>query len=120
MIGVPALAYTVYARPEQGGTLTYLQVVAGYVIARVVIIAACSSRRYFKGELVTAYELLARRFGPATKHFAASLFVVMRAMADGVRVLRRLAGAGGHPRVQPPWPAAPLALVDHPAWACSR
>jgi len=85
MIGVPALAYTVYARPEQGGTMTYLQVVAGYVIARVVI-SLLFIPAYFKGEMVTAYELLARRFGPATKHFAASLFVVMRALADGVRV----------------------------------
>src|SRR5437763_13430618 len=30
LIGVPALAYASYARPEQGGTLTYLQVLAGY------------------------------------------------------------------------------------------
>ena len=41
---------------------------------------------YFQGELLTAYELLARRFGAATKHFAASLFLVMRALAEGVRV----------------------------------
>ncbi len=85
MIGVPALAYTVYARPEQGGTLTYLQVVIGYVIARVII-SFLFIPAYFQGDLLTAYELLSRRFGAATKHFAASLFVVMRALADGVRV----------------------------------
>ena len=33
LIGVPALAYGTYARPEQGGTLTYLQVLIGYIIA---------------------------------------------------------------------------------------
>ena len=36
--------------------------------------------------MLTAYELLNRRFGPRAKHFAASLFLVMRALAEGVRV----------------------------------
>src|SRR6516165_2400844 len=85
LIGVPALAYTVYARPEDGGSFTYLQVVAGYIIARFVI-SWLFIPAYFKGDLVTAYELLNRRFGPGSKHFAASLFLVMRAMAEGVRV----------------------------------
>jgi solute:Na+ symporter, SSS family len=85
LIGVPALAYTVYARPEQGGAFTYLQVVIGYVVARFVI-SVLFIPAYFQGELLTAYELLARRFGAATKHFAASLFLGMRALAEGVRV----------------------------------
>ncbi len=37
LIGVPALAYATYAHPEQGGTLTYLQVVLGYIVARFII-----------------------------------------------------------------------------------
>ncbi|PYT03057.1 MAG: sodium:solute symporter, partial [Acidobacteria bacterium] len=41
---------------------------------------------YFKGDLLTAYELLKKRFGTKTKNFAASLFLVMRALAEGVRV----------------------------------
>jgi SSS family solute:Na+ symporter len=85
LIGVPALAYSAYARPEQGGSLTYLQVVAGYVVARVII-SFLFIPAYFQGELLTAYELLSRRFGSATKHFAASLFLTMRALAEGVRV----------------------------------
>jgi SSS family solute:Na+ symporter len=85
LIGVPALAYTVYARPEEGGSFTYLQVVAGYIVARFVI-SALFIPAYFKGEMLTAYELLNRRFGPRAKHVAASLFLVMRALAEGVRV----------------------------------
>ncbi len=85
LIGVPALAYTVYARPEQGGTFTYLQVVFGYVVARLII-SVLFIPAYFQGDLLTAYALLARRFGAATKHFAASLFLTMRALAEGVRV----------------------------------
>ncbi|RPJ81383.1 MAG: hypothetical protein EHM13_10515, partial [Acidobacteria bacterium] len=85
LIGVPAIAYTVYARPELGGSLTYLQVVLGYIVARVII-AFLFIPAYFQGEMLTAYELLRRRFGTRAKHFAASLFVVTRAFADGVRV----------------------------------
>src|SRR5437868_5749206 len=85
LIGVPALAYTLYARPEQGGSLTYLQVVFGYIVARFII-SLLFIPAYFKGELLTAYELLKQRFGPQTKNFAASLFLIMRALAEGVRV----------------------------------
>src|SRR5581483_6556941 len=62
LIGVPALAYATYSRPEQGGSFTYLQVVAGYVIARFVI-SWLFVPAYFEGEMLTAYELLNRRFG---------------------------------------------------------
>jgi len=85
LIGVPALAYSTVARPEQGGSFTYLQVVAGYIVARFVI-SALFIPAYFQGDMLTAYELLNRRFGPQAKHFAASLFLVMRALAEGVRV----------------------------------
>jgi SSS family transporter len=85
LIGVPALAYTVYARPEQGGSFTYLQVVAGYIVARFVI-SWLFIPAYFQGDMLTAYELLNRRFGSRAKHFAASLFLLMRALAEGVRV----------------------------------
>jgi SSS family transporter len=85
LIGIPALAYSAYAHPEQGGTLTYLQVVLGYILGRIVI-SLLFVPHYFKGELLTAYELLHRRFGERTKHFTASLFLVMRALAEGVRV----------------------------------
>src|SRR5437773_5871479 len=85
LIGVPALAYSSYARPEQGGSLTYLQVVAGYIVARFII-SWLFIPAYFQGDMLTAYELLNRRFGPHAKHFAASLFLIMRALAEGVRV----------------------------------
>jgi SSS family solute:Na+ symporter len=85
LIGVPALAYATYARPEQGGTLTYLQVLIGYVIGRFII-ARLFLPSYFRGDLLTAYALLERRFGAAARHVAASLFLIMRALAEGVRV----------------------------------
>ena len=85
LVGVPAIAFATYARPEQGGSLTYLQVVAGYIVARVLI-SWLFIPQYFTGRLLTAYELLNRRFGTAAKHVTASLFLVMRPLAEGVRV----------------------------------
>lgn len=85
LIGVPALAYGHFARPEQGGTLTYLQVLIGYIVGRFVI-ARLFLPSYFRGELLTAYALLESRFGAATRRVAAALFLVMRALAEGVRV----------------------------------
>lgn len=85
LIGVPALAYANYARPEQGGNFTYLQVVLGYIVARIII-SLVFIPAYFRGNLLTAYELLKNRFGTKTKNFAASLFLVMRALAEGVRI----------------------------------
>src|SRR5947207_3173372 len=63
----------------------YLQVVLGYIIARVVI-ALIFIPAYFRGDLLTAYELLKQRFGPHTKNFAASLFLGMRAIGEGIRI----------------------------------
>ena len=85
LVGVPAIAFATYARPEQGGTLTYLQVVVGYIVARIVI-SVLLIPAYFSGQMLTAYELLNRRFGPTAKHVTASLFLVMRPLAEGVRV----------------------------------
>jgi solute:Na+ symporter, SSS family len=85
LIGVPAIAYAAYARPELGGNFTYLQVALGYIIARFII-SLLFIPAYFRGNLLTAYELLSRRFGPKAKNFAASLFLVMRAIGEGIRI----------------------------------
>src|SRR2546421_833226 len=85
LIGVPALAYASYARPELGGNFAYLQVVLGYIVARFII-SLLFIPAYFRGNLLTAYELLKRRFGPKSKNFAASLFLCMRAIGEGIRV----------------------------------
>src|SRR5437016_9532342 len=85
LIGVPALVYASYAHPEQGGSFTYIQVVVGYFVGKLII-SAILLPAYFARDLLTAYALLERRFGAATKHFAASLFLIMRALAEGVRV----------------------------------
>ncbi len=42
--------------------------------------------RYFAGEMLTAYQLIDRRFGPSLHKVTAGLFLLTRAAAEGVRV----------------------------------
>jgi solute:Na+ symporter, SSS family len=78
IIGTPGIAY--------GGDLSFLQLVMGYMVGRIFI-SLVLIPAYFKGEMYTAYELMQRRFGPTIKHATASMFLVTRALAEGVRVL---------------------------------
>ncbi len=65
--------------------LGFLQLVFGYLVARVVV-AAVLIPRYFAGEIYTAYELIEQRFGRSLRFVTATLFLVTRALAEGVRV----------------------------------
>lgn len=77
IIGTPAIAF--------GGDLTFLQLVMGYLVGRVFICLVLIPA-YFKGQMYTAYELMQRRFGATVKHATASMFLITRALAEGVRV----------------------------------
>ena len=77
IISIPGLAYD--------SNLTFLQVVIGYVIGRVII-SFVLLPQYFRGDLYTAYQLIERRFGPTLRTVTAGLFLLTRAAAEGVRV----------------------------------
>jgi solute:Na+ symporter, SSS family len=77
IISIPGLAYDT--------NLTFLQVIMGYVVGRVVI-SFVLLPHYFRGDLFTAYELIERRFGPGLRSLTAGLFLLTRAAAEGVRV----------------------------------
>jgi SSS family transporter len=79
-ISVPVIAFA------RGGNFQFLQLVFGYLLGRIVI-SILFIPSYFRGELLTVYQLLDRRFGGKIKMLAASLFVVMRNIADGIRLL---------------------------------
>src|SRR3954463_9246899 len=79
-ISVPGVAFA------RGGNFQFLQLVFGYMLGRVVI-SFLFIPSYFRGELLTVYQLLERRFGGRIKMLAAALFVVMRNIADGIRLL---------------------------------
>jgi SSS family solute:Na+ symporter len=77
IVGTPALAFS--------GNMGFLQIVLGYLLARIVI-SFLFLPQYFRGEMFTAYELMRRRFGERIRKLTASIFLVTRALAEGVRV----------------------------------
>jgi len=77
IIGTPGLAFA--------GDFGFLQIVFGYMIGRVVV-ALLFLPRYFQGEMLTAYQLIDRRFGRTLYKVTAGLFLLTRAAAEGVRV----------------------------------
>jgi SSS family solute:Na+ symporter len=81
-ISTPGLSY---GNAPGFGNLGFLQVVAGYILGRVVV-ATVLLPRYFEGNLVTAYALLETRFGLGARRFTSIVFMVTRALADSVRV----------------------------------
>ena len=83
-ISVPAFAFAANARGE-GGNFSFMQLVVGYMIGRLVIVALFIPL-YFRGELFTVYQVLDKRFGGSVKRTAASLFLVTRSLADGIRL----------------------------------
>jgi SSS family transporter len=76
-ISVPGVAFT--------GNLTFLQLVMGYMIGRIVVCIVFVPA-YFRGELLTVYQILGTRFGGGVKRLAAGLFLATRSLADGVRL----------------------------------
>jgi SSS family transporter len=77
IIGTPAIAYA--------GNLTFIQLVVGYLIGRVLI-SLLLLPGYFRGQFLTAYALIEKRFGEKMRAVAASTFLITRAVAEGVRV----------------------------------
>src|SRR5580692_4698553 len=77
IISVPGLAYE--------GDFRFLQLVIGYIIGRIIV-AVLLVPHYFRGDLITAYQLIERRFGNRLRSLTAALFLITRAAAEGVRV----------------------------------
>jgi SSS family solute:Na+ symporter len=77
VISIPGIAY--------GKDFRFLQLVIGYLIGRVVV-SFVFIPQYFRGELVTAYQLMERRFGQKLRTLTAGMFLLTRAAAEGVRV----------------------------------
>ena len=79
------------------GNMTFLQLALGYILARIVVTTVLLPS-YFRGQILTAYQVLEKRFGGATQKAASVLFLVTRTLASGLRlylaavVLRTLTG----------------------------
>jgi SSS family solute:Na+ symporter len=79
-LSVPGLAFN-----PKGGNLTFLQLAFGYIIGRILI-AWLLLPSYLRGDLLSAYQLLRQRFNPAVQRTASGIFLVTRAVADGLRL----------------------------------
>ena len=77
IIGTPSIAYA--------GNLTFIQLVFGYIVGRFLI-SLLFLPGYFRGEFLTAYALIEKRFGTKMRAVAALTFLGTRTLAEGVRV----------------------------------
>src|SRR5580692_12334337 len=62
IIGTPAIAFA--------GNLTFLQLVFGYLVGRILV-TLFFLPGYFRGEFLTAYAVIEKRFGPRMRAVAA-------------------------------------------------
>lgn len=76
-ISIPAVSYQ--------SDMTFIQIVFGYVVGRLVV-AALMIPAYYKGEMTTAYHFLGDRFGKSMRKTASVTFMITRLLADGVRL----------------------------------
>lgn len=76
-ISIPAVSYQ--------GDLTFIQLVLGYALGRVVV-ALFMIPAYYRGTIETAYQFLGDRFGQKMRSIAGLTFMATRLLADGVRL----------------------------------
>jgi len=78
VLSVPGEAY--------GATgMKFLQIALGYIVGRAIIVYVLLPL-YFRGKLLTAYEVLNDRFGGLTRQAASLLFLIGRNLGDGLRL----------------------------------
>ncbi len=78
-LSVPGIAFA------SDGDLRFLQIALGLICGRVIV-AMVLLPLYFRGKIFSAYEVLDRRFGGATKQVASLMFLLARNLGDGLRL----------------------------------
>lgn len=81
-------AGTFFGAPGEGYALknfTYIQLIVGYLLARVVV-SAVFIPAYYRHNVVSIYEFLGQRFGPRTRRLTSAIFLVTRTLASGTRL----------------------------------
>lgn len=79
-LSVPGKSYV-----TPGGNLCLMQVACGYILGRAVA-AYLLVPQYFRGSLLTAYQLLESRAGRETRWLASLMFIVARTIGDALRL----------------------------------
>jgi solute:Na+ symporter, SSS family len=78
-LSVPGKSYVA------GGNFSFLQLALGYIVGRLAIVVFLLPG-YFRGEMLSAYQVLEQRFGLSTRRLASLVFLVTRNIADGLRL----------------------------------
>lgn len=100
VLSIPGVGY--------GSTgMKWLQLAFGFVLGRIFVVRVLLPL-YFRGKLLTAYQVLDQRFGTATKLTASLLFLVTRNVGDGLRLF--LAGMVIHTLLDWPFTASVLLM----------
>ena len=79
-LSVPGLAFA-----PDGGNLTFLQLAFGYALGRIVV-AWLLLPGYLGGNFLSAYQLLRQKFSTSVQRTASAIFLLTRAIADGLRL----------------------------------
>ena len=77
LVSLPGFAF--------GTDLTFLQLVFWYLVGRIIV-TLLFIPGYFRGEYLSAYQVVAERFGDGVGRLAASIFLATRNLADGFRL----------------------------------
>lgn len=88
IIAAETSAATFIGTPGEGYKLvnyTYLQLVFGLIIGRVIV-AFVFLKPFYDNNVFSIYEYLEHRFGPGTRRAASSIFLVTRVLASGARL----------------------------------
>jgi SSS family transporter len=81
-------AGTFFGAPGEGYALrnfTYVQLMLGYLLARIVV-SAVFIPAYYRHGVVSIYEFLGTRFGPVTHRLSSGVFLITRLLASGTRL----------------------------------
>jgi solute:Na+ symporter, SSS family len=78
-LSIPGVVYAA------NGNFSFLQLAIGFVLGRFIVIAWLMPR-FFRGEILTAYDVLHQRFGGLTQRTASLIFMGTRTIADGLRL----------------------------------
>src|SRR6186713_2317030 len=81
-------AGTFFGTPGEGFQLrnfTYVQLIIGYLLARVIV-SAVFIPAFYRHNVVSIYEFLETRFGARTRRMGSAVFLVTRTLASGSRL----------------------------------
>ncbi len=81
-------AGTFFGAPGEGfkhRNFTYGQMMAGYLLARIVV-SFVFIPAFYRHDVVSIYEFLEIRFGPRTRRLASAVFLLTRSLASGSRL----------------------------------